>query len=398
MHLPATRALTILVAFDAGTRTEHADESGVAHFVEHLVFRGCDAYPTARDVNLAVQRLGATMNGYITHDLVAFHVTVRSEQAVAAAELLAAIAGSPTMARRDVETERRVVLEDAGRTAERPDLRADDLLVHALFGDQPLGRPVVGDAATLRLVGRDALLAFRARRYDSGHAVAVLSGNLEAAPLDAVLAALAGLPSLAEPDPVAAAVAGQPQRIVERRASGRAHVRLGFPVPGDPRDAGFRAALKVFSALLGGTPGSRLFDDLRERRGLCYSVFAGDHCGSDYAVLRIAADTATANVRELVDAAREHVDRLRSTPPGEEEVALARTATASRRVLALERSRAVADYAARQALVWREPVDPDDAVRSLDAATVDDVARIARSIPLEPSIACVGEVSDDDLP
>src|SRR6516165_1786824 len=133
-----TRSLTLLVAFDAGARTERPEENGMAHLLEHLVFKGGEKYPTYRDVNEAAERNGAVLNAYTSHDLVAFHITARSTKGLEAADLLSDFVGRPTIDPEELDKERGVVIQEIARANDQPAAQAEHLIDEAVFGDHPL--------------------------------------------------------------------------------------------------------------------------------------------------------------------------------------------------------------------------------------------------------------------
>ena len=163
--LPGTRALTVLVAFDAGARNERPDENGMAHFLEHLVFKGGEKYPTYKDVNETAERLGGVLNAYTSHDLVAFHLTVRAESAPQAIDLLSDFAGRPRIDAEELDRERGVVIQEINRAYDQPSTVAEYLIDRAAFGDHPLGRTVLGPEENLRSFTREGIVAFRERRW-----------------------------------------------------------------------------------------------------------------------------------------------------------------------------------------------------------------------------------------
>src|SRR5947209_84560 len=164
--LEGTRATTILVAFDAGARTERPAENGMAHFLEHLVFKGGEKYPTYRDVNQAAEGIGAVLNAYTSHDLVAFHITARAERALDAADLLTDFVGRSRIDGEELDRERGVIVQEIARANDQPAVMAEHLIDRAAFGDHPLGRPVLGPAEHIReRFTREGVLAFRSRRW-----------------------------------------------------------------------------------------------------------------------------------------------------------------------------------------------------------------------------------------
>src|SRR5205085_6823012 len=186
LAMPGTRALTALVAFDAGARTERAEENGMAHFLEHLVCKGGESYPTYRDVNETAERMGAQLNAYTSHDLVAFHITCRSEAAMDAVDLLSDFVGRARLDADELDRERGVVIQEIARSDDQPADVADKLLDEATYGNHPLGRPVLGPAEHLRSFTRDAIVAFRERQWAPGRGGAFLAGalwHLDDAPL-----------------------------------------------------------------------------------------------------------------------------------------------------------------------------------------------------------------------
>ena len=392
-----TRALTILVAFDAGARSERPEENGMAHFLEHLVFKGGKSYPTYRDVNETAERMGAMLNAYTSHDLVAFHITVRAEAAPAAVDLLSDFVGRPRIDAEELDRERGVVIQEIARAYDQPSMVAEYLIDRAAFGEHPLGRTVLGPEENLRSFSREAIVAFRERRWSGERGGVFLVGNTEHLPEDAELSERFGrFPALPAPEPFEPAPGFSPGKLVEARETNQSHLRMIYRPAIDVTDPRERTALSIYSTLLGGSMGSRLFDEIREQRGLCYSVSAVDHSFADAPILQLSSGLDSSKCIEAYTRMREIVDELRTDGPTEAEVERARAYAGGRRVLAFENSGAVARYAAHQAIVYGEDIDPDRAIDAVDSVTYDEVAEVARGISEELAIACVGphEVGD----
>jgi predicted Zn-dependent peptidase len=386
-----TRALTILVAFDAGARSERSDENGMAHFLEHLVFKGGQSYPTYRDVNETAERMGAMLNAYTSHDLVAFHITVRAEAAPAAVDLLSDFVGRPRLDAEELDRERGVVIQEIARAYDQPSMVAEYLIDRAAFGEHPLGRTVLGPEENLRSFSREAIVAFRERRWSGERGGVFLVGNTEHLPEDAELSERFGrFPTLPTPDPFEPAPAFTPGKLIEARETNQSHLRMIYRPEIDVTDKRQRTALSIYSTLLGGSMGSRLFDEIREQRGLCYSVSAVDHSFADAPILQLSSGLDSSKCIEAYTRMREIVDELRTDGPTEAEVERARAYAGGRRVLAFENSGAVARYAAHQAIVYGEDIDPDGAIEAVDSVTFDEVATVARGISEELAVACVG--------
>jgi predicted Zn-dependent peptidase len=397
VELP-TRSTTVLVAFDAGARTERPEENGMAHFLEHLVFKGGQKYDDYRKVNQTAETMGAVLNAYTSHDLVAFHITCRAEVVADAIDLLTDFVGRPKIDAEELDRERGVVIQEIARAHDQPSVLAEHLIDRAAFGDHPLGRPVLGPEEHLRTFSRDAILTFRRRQWVGSRGGAFLVGNLEHVPENSEIAELFGrFPSISanggsEPAPPFA-----PTTLVESRDSKQSHLRMSYRPAIESRAPAERAALSVYSTLLGGSMGSRLFDEIREQRGLAYSVYAIDHTFADVPILQLSAGLDSSKCVEAYSRMREIVDELRTDGPSEEEVERARAYAAGRRVLAFENTNAVARHAASQTVIYGQDIDPDKAIESLDAVTYEQVVEVARGISTELSVACVGPHSLDEF-
>jgi predicted Zn-dependent peptidase len=398
IDLPGTRALTILVAFDAGARTERPEENGMAHFLEHLVFKGGQKYDDYRKVNETAEHMGAVLNAYTSHDLVAFHVTCRAEVAGDALDLLTDFVGRPRIDAGELDRERGVVIQEIARAHDQPSVLAEHLIDQAAFGDHPLGRPVLGPEEHLRTFTREAIVAFRTRQWAGSRGGAFLVGNLSGLPDDGELAEMFNrFPSISSNGASEPAPPFEPRTLVEERDSKQSHLRMSYRPSIETRDVRQRAALTVFSTLLGGSMGSRLFDEIREQRGLAYSVYSVDHAFADVPILQLSAGLESGKCVEAFQRMREIVDELRDEGPRPEEFERARAYAAGRRVLAFENTNAVARFAAGQTVVFGESVDPDAAIAVLDETTVDQVREIAAGVSEELSIACVGPHTVDEF-
>lgn len=399
VQLDGTRAVTALVAFDAGARTERPEENGMAHFLEHLVFKGGEKYVTYRDVNETAENLGAQLNAYTSHDLVAFHITARAEKALEAIDLLTDFVGRPRLDAEELDRERGVVIQEIARANDQPSTVAEHVIDRAAFGDHPLGRTVLGPVEHLRdTFTREAIVAFRERRWAGTRGGAFVVGNLEHLPVNGALDELFDrFPALPAPPPFEPAPEFAPRTLVEERDSNQSHLRMMYRPAVDATDRRRRAALAIYSTLLGGSMGSRLFDEIREQRGLAYSVYALSHAFADVPILQLSAGLESGKAVEAYTRMREIVTELRTDGPTQEEVERARAYAAGARVLAFENTNAVARYAANQTIVFGEDVDPDAAIAALDAVTYAEVAEVARAVADELAIGVVGPHTTGDF-
>ena len=389
----------MLVAFDAGARNERPEENGMAHFLEHLVFKGGEKYPTYKDVNETAERLGGVLNAYTSHDLVAFHLTVRAESAPQAIDLLTDFVGRPRIDAEELDRERGVVIQEINRAYDQPSTVAEYLIDRAAFGDHPLGphgaRPG-GEPARLHARGDRRLprapLGGRARR-----GVPRGQPRPPARTSRSCRSASGAFPRCQIPTPYTPAPAFAPEKLVEERDTNQSHLRMIYRPDIAVSDERKRAALTIYSTLLGGSMGSRLFEEIREKRGLCYSVYALDHAFADVPILQLGSGLESGKCVEAYTRMREIVDELRDDGPTEEEVHRARAYAAGRRVLAFENTNAVARYAANQRIVFGEDIDPDAAIAALDAVTYDEVREVAAGVADNLAVACVGPHTADEF-
>jgi predicted Zn-dependent peptidase len=397
--VPGTRAVTILAAFDAGARTERPEENGMAHFLEHLVFKGGEKYPTYRDVNEAAENIGAVLNAYTSHDLVAFHITARAQRGLEAADLLTDFVARPRIDGEELDRERGVVIQEIARADDQPAALAEHLIDEAVFGDHPLGRPVLGTTEHLRdTFTREGIVAFRSRRWSPSAGAAFVVGNVDALGQDGELENLfERFHAAPEPEPFDPAPGQHPRIMVRERDSNQSHLRLSYRPTVDVSAPRQRAALAVYGTLLGGSMGSRLFDEIREQRGLAYSVSAFPHAYADVPILQLSAGLESGKLLEAYRRMRDIVTELRDDGPTESEVKRAQAYAAGARTLAFENTGAVARYAAQQIIVFDEDPDPDTTIELLDQITYDEVREIAAGVADELSIACVGPHTVEEL-
>ncbi len=286
----------------------------MAHFLEHLVFKGGEKYPTYNDVNETAERLGGMLNAYTSHDLVAFHITVRAESAPEAIDLLTDFVARPRLDAEELDRERGVVIQEINRAYDQPSTVAEYLIDRAAFGDHPLGRTVLGPEENLRAFTREAIVAFRERRWAGGTAARFWSAISSFCPRRQLEELFSSFPRSPRPSPTC-----RPRR--SPRDVGRAarHQPVApaddLPARGERHRRRARAALSIYSTLLGGSMGSRLFEEIREKRGLCYSVYAIAHAYADVPILQLGSGLDSAKCVEAYSRMREIVDELRAEAP-----------------------------------------------------------------------------------
>ena len=388
-------ATAIAIAFPGGARYEGPEEVGVAHFLEHLVFKGAEQHRTARILNRSAERLGTDLNGLTTDDYVELSAVVRAESAMPTLDLVTDIAGQALLGDEHVEAERAVILQEIADDKEDPGTVADDRLVSALFRDHRLGTPTSGGTGDVEGLTHTQLLSFRERHWSPEGGVAVLAGNLQHLDRARLTEFLARIPARPAPPPPSPIPPFARRVEIEERDSDVVHLRLAYSVPGldlsRPRD---QAVADVYSSLLGGPMGSRLFEEIRERRGLCYAIdgYVWGYRGAS--LLSVDCSLRPGKVPEAYEVIGSIVADLSARGPTEEESARARSYATGTGALGFESSRARADHAVELIMEYGDTdVDPLVHLRALDAVTRQDVAELAARVAPGPCVGCVGAVT-----
>jgi len=396
-RMPDVRSVTAGFWVGTGSRDEDASISGASHFLEHLLFKGT-ASRSAREIAEAVDAVGGDLNAFTTKEYTAFYVRVLSDALEMGLDILCDIITAPAFRPDEVEAERQVILEEILLREDEPADLVHEVLGDALFPDHPLGREVLGLESTVKAMEVDAIRDFFAHHYRPGNMVFGAAGDLDhdqvVAGLGQRLGEAAGGRSPARSAP---SLPARPVAVV-RRQTEQAHVAVGVPAP--DRHAPERWALSVLNHTLGGGLSSRLFQEIRERRGLAYSVYSYRSALEDTGTFAVYAGTAPERAPEVLSIIDAELDRLcaeRCLAP--EELERAKGHFKGQMALGLESSSARMERIGRSEVTSGEIQSVDEMVAAIDAVTPDDVARVIdRVLGAGPRVlAAVGPVDADDL-
>jgi predicted Zn-dependent peptidase len=380
-----TSALGVWV--DTGARHERPDEHGLSHLLEHMAFKGTTTRST-RDIAEEIEAVGGELNAATGLESTAYFARVLKGDEPVALELIADILQNSTFADEELEKEREVILQEIAGTQDSPDDIVFDLVHDAAFPEQAAGRTILGTPQSVRSISRSKLKDFLSERYHPRGMV--ISGAGAIRHEDAVRHAEAlfgglsnGGPGSEEPATYTGGV-----RFSNRKFE-QAHLVLGFEAP-SYREPEFFAA-QVFSGLLGGGMSSRLFQEVRERRGLCYAIYSTAWGLKDTGLFAVHAATGAGMVGELIDVVSDEIDRMAAEGPVEAEVARAKAQLKAGLMMSLESSSARAEQLARQILLHGRVLSTADIVASVDRVSAEDVRQIARRLRRsEASVAVVG--------
>jgi predicted Zn-dependent peptidase len=374
---------------DVGTRHEQADINGVAHFLEHMAFKGT-ARRSALTIAEEIEAVGGHLNAYTSRESTAYYAKVLKEDVQLALDILSDILQNSTFQPEEIERERAVILQEIGQANDTPDDVVFDHFQECAYPDQAMGRPVLGSPEIIRKIKRETVIGYLRKHYGAQRMVLAAAGHLDHDRL-AELAdnLLGGLPAERPATTEPAYYAGGDRR--EQRDLEQLHLVLGFPgvVLGDPD----YYAASVLSTALGGGMSSRLFQEIREKRGLVYTIHSFVHGYSDGGLFGIYAGTGEAEAAELVPAICNEVIRIEDglTPV---ELNRAKTQMKAGLLMSLESSSARCEQLAQHLLIHGKPFDPLEIVgriEMVDDAAVRRVVARWRSAP--PTLAALGPLS-----
>jgi len=332
-RMPEARSVAVGAWVGVGARDEPAELAGVSHFLEHLLFKGTEER-SARAIANAVDRVGGDMNAYTTKEYTAYYTRLPAHALDLGVEILGDVLSAPALRDEDVDSERQVILEELSLDEDTHDDKAHTLVQEALFPDHPLGWETAGERATVAAITPDDVRAFFGHWYRPATTVVAVAGALDhdevVAEVEKRFTAPPGgeRPSRVRPDDTV-----QPLTVL-RRSLEQTHLVLGYRAVA--RDDPDRPALEVLNHVLGGGMSSRLFDEIRERRGLAYAVYSSVAAYGDAGSLIVYAATAPAQVREVLRLIDQEVDALAAAGPTDEELDVAKGYLAGSYLLGLE--------------------------------------------------------------
>jgi len=386
--MDSVETVSLGVWVDVGTRHEPKEINGVAHLLEHMAFKGTTRR-SALEIASEIEAVGGHLNAYTSREHTAYYAKVMKPDVPLAVDILADILQHSTFDPAELERERTVILQEIGQAQDTPEDIIYDYLQEQAFPEQPMGRPVLGRAAIIRAIGRDAVAGYLARNYAASGMVLAVSGNCDH---DAVVAlaerAFADLPARSHSATEPARYVGGEYR--EDRDLEQVHVLLGFPGFAFA-DLDYYAA-SVVSVALGGGMSSRLFQEIREKRGLVYSIYSFAHAYSDGGLFGVYAGTGEREAAELLPVL---CDEIRKLERGFDPVELdrARAQLKAGLLMSLEATAARAEQHGNHMLIFDRPFDAADTIRRIDAVDEAAVARVAtRLVAARPTFAALGPI------
>lgn len=377
-RMPGLRSATVGIWVRRGSRHEPVDWNGVCHFIEHAVFKGTERR-TALDIAVESDRLGGHFDAYTTHEMTGFALKVVDTSVPAAFDLLTDMLARPRFDEEELRREQKVIIEEMKMVEDTPDEFLAEIFNAAYFPGHPLGRPIEGTEETVSTFGHERTAAFHAVAYAPPNLVVAAAGNIEHEQLVELTArafengnaADGKVKNVAEESPSPAA----PILIQRKKELEQAHLIIAAPFP-SARDED-RYAASLLSSVIGGGTSSRLWQRVREERGLAYSVGAAGSHFTDAGIFQIYAGTSPEQLGEVLDISLEELRRALREAVGEDELQLVKDQAVSSILLGLESTSARAGTLARQEIVHGRRISPEQIIARIEAVTPEDMLRVA---------------------
>lgn len=390
-HMPGLESASLGIWVTSGGRHERIEQNGIAHFLEHMAFKGTKRR-SALQIAEAIEDVGGYINAYTSREMTAYYARVLSADVPLALDVIADILLNPTFEVSEIETERGVILQEIGQALDTPDDVIFDWLQAEAFPDQALGRTILGPSERVRNFSRDDLSGFVGERYGPDRMILSAAGAVDHAALVRAAEALFGhLPRQEVNGSDPARFAGGERRVIKDLE--QAHFALALEGP-NYRDPAIYTA-QIYASVLGGGMSSRLFQEVREKRGLCYTIFAQAGAYADTGMLTIYAGTSAGQIRELAGIT---IDELRRSADdvSRAEVARARTQMKAGLLMGLESPSNRAERLARMIAIWGRVPPLAETVGLIDAVTTENVREFAALTAEKAGVALAlyGQVAD----
>ncbi|MGC6454491.1 MAG: M16 family metallopeptidase [Candidatus Puniceispirillaceae bacterium] len=388
--MPQARSLSVGIWVNAGARDERDSETGIAHMLEHMAFKGTK-HRSARDIATEVENVGGYMNAHTSREETAYYLRLLPEYLDMGIDILADILTEPTMPDEEIERERGVIIQEIGQSLDTPDDIVFDMFAKASYGTHTLGRPILGSVDSVSGFSRDNLRGFMARHYGAGQMLVTGSGAVDHDDfVGRVESRLSRLQTAEHAERTAPQWLGG--RHVETRDLEQTHLVIGLPSFGATDER--RYALMLLSTLFGGGMSSRLFQEVREKRGLCYSIFSFASMYSDSGHFGIYAGTSAAQADEMLSVTASQLADL-AAGVGPEELDRAKAQLRASLVMSRESVAGCGDSLARQIMLFGAPQDDGELLERIADVSAKDVAGVAADLITggQPVIAAIGPES-----
>ena len=389
-QIPSVRSAALGIWVGAGSRQEKAGEGGAAHFIEHMLFKGTQSRSAAQ-IARETDAIGGQMNAFTTKECTCFYTRVLDSHLEQALDILFDMVYHSNFDEKDVETERGVILEEIGMYEDTPDDLCSERLFSAVYKGSSLARPILGKAATLQTFTGSFLKDYQKRRYRAEDTVVALAGSFDEKIVEELKERFSALENPQAPKIAQASYS--PAVTVKKKAIEQNHLILAFP--GLPYQSPRRFSLQLLSSILGGGMSSRLFQEVREKQGLCYSIYSYGAGHEDTGLFAVYTALNRETERQALETICRVVADFTQNGPSQEELDRAREQSKANVLMGMESTQARMSHMGRSLLFTDEIFTPEDIIAAYDSVTREDVIQLAQEIFQfdQLSLSAVGRVA-----
>ncbi len=396
-RMTQVRSISIGVWLARGSRHETAERGGIAHFVEHMLFKGT-ATRTAEDIAQQIDSIGGQLDAFTAKEYASYYIKVLDEHLPLAIDILSDIVRNPAFSPEDIEREKKVVVEEIKMVEDTPDDLVHEIFTQGFWENHPLGRPILGTRETVESFNSDLLRDYFAHAYTPRNLIVSAVGNLEhdrvRQLVEEKFGTLASMGEVEADEPPRVV----PQTVIRNKELEQSHVCVG--VSSYPQNHEDRYSSYVLNTLLGGSMSSRLFQNVREKRGLAYAVFSGLSAYRDAGSFTIYAGCANEAVGQVIDLVVEELRGVKASPVPVAELQRAKDHLKGSLMLSLENTASRMSHLARQEIYFDRQFGLDETLQGIERVTADDVRRVANDLFRNGSLAAtvLGNVNGLKIP
>jgi predicted Zn-dependent peptidase len=385
--MPSVRSVSVGFWIGTGSRTESDEQAGLSHLLEHLLFKGTSNYSSLQ-IDQIFDGMGAELNAGTGKETTSVYARVIDEHLETALDVMADMVFRPSL--QEIDAEREVILEEIAMYEDDPQEKVFDTFGEAVFGSDPLGRAIIGRTEVIANTPREEIARFHRERYLPANIVIAAAGAVDHDEFVAIVSDRLDGERAAEPQPTAFSPPGLagPRQRFERKDTEQYHVCLGGP--GISRHDERRFALRVLDTILGGTSSSRLFQEVREQRGLAYSVYSFISAYQDVGQIGLYVGTRPENLLEALEVVAAELERMRERAATGDELARAKENLKGRVLLALESTGARMNRLGSEVLAGAELLSLDEVTSRIDAVTVEDLAALVAELWAPENLRAAG--------
>jgi predicted Zn-dependent peptidase len=378
--MESAQSVTCAIMLAAGSRYETEDTNGIAHFSEHMFFKGTERRPTARDISQEIDSIGGEFNAFTGKEYTGYYVKCAAESRDVALDVLVDMLRNSKFAPDEIDREKGVIIEEMNMYYDTPRDFISGVYEELLYGDQPLGWDIIGRKETVRAATHDTFRSYIDHWYKPKRMVVGVGGKIGEGLHERIAELLGDVPQAetGEPKPISLSTNGDARVKVHTKASDQAHICLG--VHSYPLEHPDRYVLQVLSTVLGGGMSSRLFTEVRERRGLAYYVYGLNHSYTDAGTLYAQAGVDINRIDDAVSTVAKELRTIAEEAVPDDELTKAKSFAKGRFVLQLETSQGLIMFGLRREVLESRTPDPEEVMAEIDKVTAEDVQRVARDL------------------